>query len=104
MSKFQNVSIVKKANVYFDGKVTSRTVEFSDGTSKTLGLMLAGTYHFNTDLPEIMEVLAGSIRYKLANMDDWQTASAGESFNVPGSSSFDMATDEIADYCCSFIK
>ncbi|NTV45296.1 MAG: pyrimidine/purine nucleoside phosphorylase, partial [Chlorobiales bacterium] len=32
MDRFENVSVVKKANVYFDGKVTSRTVLFGDGT------------------------------------------------------------------------
>ena len=44
MEQFQNVTIVKKANIYFDGKVTSRTVLFEDGTRKTLGIMLPGQY------------------------------------------------------------
>ncbi|MGZ8223918.1 MAG: pyrimidine/purine nucleoside phosphorylase, partial [Methylobacter sp.] len=26
MSEFNNVSVIKKANVYFDGKVSSRTL------------------------------------------------------------------------------
>ena len=30
MEKFENVSVIKKANIYFDGKVTSRTVLFAD--------------------------------------------------------------------------
>lgn len=34
MSQFDQVSVVKKANIYFGGKVTSRTVLFSDGTKK----------------------------------------------------------------------
>lgn len=42
MSEFQNVTVVREANVYFDGKVTSRSVVFEDGTKKTLGFMLAG--------------------------------------------------------------
>ena len=29
MSRFEQVSVVKKANIYFDGKVPSRTVEFA---------------------------------------------------------------------------
>lgn len=37
--EFNNVKIVKKANVYFDGKVTSRTIYFEDGSHKTLGFM-----------------------------------------------------------------
>jgi purine/pyrimidine-nucleoside phosphorylase len=35
--QFENVVVVKKANVYFDGKVTSRTVLFADGSKKLLG-------------------------------------------------------------------
>jgi len=38
--KFENVTIVKKANVYFDGKATSRTILFTDGTRKTLGFIM----------------------------------------------------------------
>ena len=49
MSEFTNVAVIKKANVYFDGKVTSRTVVFADGSKKTLGIMLPGEYTFNTD-------------------------------------------------------
>ena len=40
MSEFKGVTVVKKANIYFDGKVTSRTVIFADGSKKTLGIML----------------------------------------------------------------
>ena len=42
--RFEHVTVVKKANVYFDGNVTSRTVLFADGTRKTLGVMLPGSY------------------------------------------------------------
>jgi len=38
------VAIVKKANIYYDGKVTSRTIEFEDGSVKSLGIMLPGEY------------------------------------------------------------
>lgn len=37
MSEFSNVTVVKKANAYFDGSVTSRTVIFQDGTRKSSG-------------------------------------------------------------------
>ena len=36
MSQFDNVSVVREANIYFDGNVTSRSVVFADGTRKTL--------------------------------------------------------------------
>ena len=61
MSEFKNVTAVKKANVYFDGKVTSRTIIFEDGERKTLGIMLPGDYEFGTGDKEIMEVLGGSM-------------------------------------------
>jgi len=56
MSEFQNVTVVKRANVYFDGKVVSRTVVFADGAKKTLGIMQPGEYEFSTGDKEIMEI------------------------------------------------
>ena len=103
MSEFTNVSIVKAANVYFDGKVTSRTVKFDDGSTKTLGIMLPGDYSFNTDAKELMEVLGGSMDIRLAGSDEWTTYSAGEAFEVPANSSFDLKISEVADYCCSYL-
>jgi uncharacterized protein YaiE (UPF0345 family) len=59
--KFENVTVVKAANIYFDGRFTSRTVEFADGTEKTLGIMLPGEYEFGTVKKEIMEILSGDL-------------------------------------------
>ena len=59
MSEFSNVSIVKAANVYFDGGVTSRTIKFADGEVKTLGIMQPGEYSFDTDKKEIMDIQSG---------------------------------------------
>ncbi len=104
MSEFNNVTVVREANVYFDGKVTSRTVVFGDGSKKTLGVMLAGEFTFNTGAPEVMELLAGKMAYKLNEGDDWSEVGPGESFEVPGDSSFTVKVDEFADYCCSFVE
>ena len=104
MSEFTNVTVVKEANVYFDGKVTSRTINFADGTSKTLGIMLPGEYEFNTADKEIMEILSGDLEVQLPGSDDWQTISGGESFEVPANSKFALKIKTITDYCCSFIK
>ncbi|MEE9368417.1 MAG: pyrimidine/purine nucleoside phosphorylase [Pontiella sp.] len=103
MSEFNNVTVVREANVYFDGKVTSRTVVFEDGTKKTLGFMHAGDYSFNTGAAEIMEMLGGEMDVKLPGSDDWKTYKAGESYEVPANSNFDMVVKEFADYCCSYI-
>jgi uncharacterized protein YaiE (UPF0345 family) len=99
---FEKVTIVKKANIYFDGKVTSRIVEFPNGTRKTLGIMLPGEYKFNTDSREVMEVLGGEITVRLPGSDAWQTFGVGEAFTVPARSSFELKIENVADYCCSY--
>jgi uncharacterized protein YaiE (UPF0345 family) len=100
--RFENVHVIRKANVYYDGKVTSRTVLFPDGTRKTLGVMLAGEYDFGTEAPEVMEVLGGEMRVKLPGAADWRTYREGETFDVPGKSRFQLVIDAVADYCCSY--
>jgi uncharacterized protein YaiE (UPF0345 family) len=104
MSEFNNVTIVKQANVYFDGKVNSRTIRFADGSSKTLGFMQPGEYSFNTADPELMEILAGELDVLLPGSDDWQSVKGGESFNVPANAKFTMKVKTASDYCCSFLK
>ncbi|MGJ8651912.1 MAG: pyrimidine/purine nucleoside phosphorylase [Opitutaceae bacterium] len=102
---FENVSIIKKANVYFGGQVTSRTVVFADGSKKTLGFMQAGDYEFGTEAAELMEMLGGEMDVKLAGAEDWVTYKAGESFNVPGDSKFALKVKEGgADYCCTYLS
>nr|WP_309395874.1 pyrimidine/purine nucleoside phosphorylase [Cerasicoccus maritimus] len=102
---FDNVQILKKANVYFDGKVTSRTVVFADGTKKTLGFMQAGDYEFGTEAPELMEMLGGEMEVRLDGSEEWKTYTAGDSFDVPGSSKFFLKVkDGGADYCCSYLS
>ncbi|MDH5180782.1 MAG: pyrimidine/purine nucleoside phosphorylase [Gammaproteobacteria bacterium] len=103
MSEFNNVSIKKAANVYFDGKVTSRTITFGSGETKTLGIMLPGEYTFNTGKPELMEIMSGDVEVKLADQDNWQSITGGESFDVAGNSSFQIKVNSITDYCCSFL-
>lgn len=103
MSDFENVSVVKAANIYFDGKVTSRTIKFSDGTRKTLGIMMPGDYEFNTSEAELMEILAGSVKIQLAGQTDWQSIAAGSEFKVEGNSSFKIQVETVTDYCCSYL-
>lgn len=102
-SQFENVTVIKKANVYFDGKVTSRTVLFADGSKKTLGLMMPGEYEFGTEKKEIMEILAGKLDVLLPGKNEWQTFSGGDSFEVPANSGFKLKVVELTDYCCSYV-
>jgi uncharacterized protein YaiE (UPF0345 family) len=100
--KFDSVSVIKKANVYFDGKCVSHTIQFADGTKKSVGVILPATLTFNTGVPEIMETVAGNCRYKLKG-DDWKSCTAGQSFSVPGNSSFDIeVSGEAYHYICHF--
>lgn len=102
MSQFDNVSIIKAANVYFDGKVTSRTVLFADGSKKTLGIMLPGEYEFGTSQKEIMEVLGGEMEVKLPGQD-WRVYKTGEAYEVPANAKFQLKIAVPADYCCSYL-
>ena len=104
MSRFESVTVVKAANIYFDGKVTSRTVEFPDGTTKTLGIMLPGVYQFNTSKPELMEIQSGELQYCLAGETTWHDVRGGQAFRVPGNSSFQLKVSQISDYVCSFLQ
>lgn len=101
--QFDNVSVVAKANVYFDGRVVSHTVVFGDGTKKTIGLIYPGSYNFGTAAPEKMEIIAGSCQVKQKDERDWRSYEAGTFFEVPGNSAFDISVDEgIVEYVCSF--
>ena len=103
MSVFENVTVTREANVYFDGKVTSRKVTFADGSYKTLGIMMPGDYTFGTEKAELMEILAGDLSYRLKGEDAWHTVTGGESFNVPANASFDLQVKTLVDYCCTYL-
>jgi len=103
MSEFNGVTVVKKANIYFDGNVASHTVLFADGSKKTLGVMQPGEYEFSTGKAEIMEILSGELDLLLPGSADWKVVKGGESFDVPADSSFTMKVKVVSDYCCSFI-
>ena len=100
--RFDAVSVIKQANVYFDGKCVSHTVLLADGTRKTLGVILPSTLTFNTGAPERMEIVAGRCRVRQAGSDAWQDYGAGQSFDVPGDSHFDIEAIEPTHYVCHF--
>jgi purine/pyrimidine-nucleoside phosphorylase len=103
MSQFENVSVIKAANVYFEGRVTSRSIVFPDGSKKSLGVMLPGEYEFSTAEKEIMEILSGELEVMLPDSTEWQAVKGGEAFEVPPSSKFTVKVSGLTDYCCSFI-
>jgi hypothetical protein len=104
MTEFTNVTVIKRANVYFDGKVSSRAVLFPDGSRKTLGIMLPGDYEFGTAEKEIMEIIAGDLEVLLPESGEWKKVKDGETFEVPAQSKFGLKIKKVTDYCCSYMK
>lgn len=104
MLQFDNVSVVKKANVYFDGKCVSHTLLFADGTRKTLGVIFPSLLTFNTGAAEVVEISTGKCRVRVNGEKEWQSYAAGDRFSVPGNSSFAIETFETLDYVCHFSK
>ena len=103
MSQFDNVSVVKQANVYFDGKCVSHTVQLADGTKKSVGVVLPSRLTFNTGAPERMETVAGSCRYLLRGETEWKVAGPGQSFSIPADSAFEIeVAGEPYHYVCHF--
>ncbi|HVU33109.1 MAG TPA: pyrimidine/purine nucleoside phosphorylase [Opitutaceae bacterium] len=104
-TEFVGVTVVTKANIYFDGNVISHTVLFKDETRKTLGLIRPGTYHFNTQAPERMEIVAGESRVTLDGGSEARGYGPGTHFDVPGNSGFTITVAAgICEYICSFLK
>ncbi|MDH5648154.1 MAG: pyrimidine/purine nucleoside phosphorylase [Gammaproteobacteria bacterium] len=103
MSEFNNVTVVKKANIYFDGGVTSRTIQFVNGEKKTLGIMLPGEYTFDTGKKELMEIQSGEVEVLLPGESTWRRFGAGDTFEVAANASFQIKSNGVTDYCCSFI-
>jgi uncharacterized protein YaiE (UPF0345 family) len=102
-SEFSNVTVTAKANVYFDGKVVSHGLTFADGSKKTIGLIYPGEYHFGTQAPERMEIIAGSCQVRLDGQTNGKEYSSGSFFDVPGNSGFTIQVkSDIAEYICSF--
>lgn len=102
MAQFDNVSVKKKANIYFDGKCVSHTVMFPNGTRSTIGVIFPSSLTFNTAAPELMEINNGACKVRLNGESEWKTYNAGEKFTVAGNSSFDIEVTETVDYVCHF--
>ena len=104
MSDFNNVRIIKKPNIYFEGKVFSYSLLFEDGSKKTLGVMQIGEYEFNTKEKEIIEITSGELKILIANESEWKNIVSGMIFEVPANSSFKLEITEVISYCCSYIQ
>jgi purine/pyrimidine-nucleoside phosphorylase len=101
--EFSGVTVSAKANVYFDGRVVSHGITLPDGSKKTLGLIHPGEYHFDTQAPERMEIVAGACEVQLDGTTGWKTYEQGARFDVPGNSGFTIRVRRgLTEYVCSF--
>jgi purine/pyrimidine-nucleoside phosphorylase len=101
-SQFDHVSVIKKANVYFDGRCISHNLVFPDQTRKTIGVIMPGTLNFGTDSPEVMEILEGKCRARIGSDGDWKQYEGGQQFRVPARTSFEIEVSEPVHYVCHF--
>ncbi|MDX4060781.1 pyrimidine/purine nucleoside phosphorylase [Aliarcobacter skirrowii] len=104
LNSFKGVELIKKANIYFDGNVTSRTFIDVDGSKKSLGIMMVGEYVFGTVEAEKMEIIEGEVEVRLKGEDGFKTYKSGSYFDVVANSSFEIKVKKITDYCCSYIN
>ena len=90
-----------KCNEYFDGKVKSLAFQTTDKPA-TIGVMAAGEYTFSTEAPETVTVVSGELIITLPGSNTAQSFSAGESFDVPGNSAFDVHVMADSAYLCLY--
>jgi hypothetical protein len=100
--RIENASVVKKANVFFDGRCVSHTVHTADGARKSVGVILPGTLSFETAAPEVMEIVAGRCRVEVAGAPAASDYGPGQQFSVPANSSFRIEALEPLHYVCHF--
>ncbi len=104
MEKFSNATVTPLANLYFGGKVISHTIKLQDGTTKTLGVVFPGTYHFATNSPERMEIIDGACEYSIDGSDRTKFVPTDDSFQAPGKSGFTITVNSgVCQYICTFL-
>jgi len=101
--EFSNISIAKEANILYNGNITSRSITFSDGSKKTLGIMLAGEYELNTVNKSIIDINSGTLEVMLP-AEDWVEYVGPASIEIAQNSKYKLRVTSLVDYCCSFEK
>jgi purine/pyrimidine-nucleoside phosphorylase len=91
-----------KHNSYFGGGVQSVGFE-RNGRRHTLGVVDAGSFHFDTDAPERMTVVSGELHVKLPGAESFQSYPTGTSFEIAGKSAFEVRATLPAAYLCEFL-
>lgn len=94
----KNVTVSRKADLSYGGRVSKRTVVMAGGEMKSLGLVQPGTYRLTTEAPEIIEITQGHCRVKLPGDQAWVDYEAGQSFDVSADSQFEIEVEDVLDY------
>ena len=83
-----------QSNEYFDGKVKSIGFTSSSTGRASVGVMAEGEYTF---------VVSGALNVLLPGETEWKVYAAGEVFNVPGNSEFNLQVAEPTSYLCRYL-
>ncbi|MEL7635292.1 MULTISPECIES: pyrimidine/purine nucleoside phosphorylase [Sporomusa] len=99
-----NLSIASRANVYFDGRVSSRSCYKENGTRFSLGVIIPGTYTFSVEDREIVQLIAGAAEILLPTEKEWKKVNAPDSFEVIANSNYTIRCYEVVEYLCNYFK
>ena len=86
----EGAAVEKTAKVYFGGKCVSLGVTLSDGSRKSVGVIMPATLTFSTSAPEVMEIVSGACSVRMGGDAEWRSFEAGQTFEGAGDSSFDI--------------
>jgi uncharacterized protein YaiE (UPF0345 family) len=88
-------------NEYFEGAVKSLGYAATNGKS-TIGVIETGEYEFGTSTHETMTVIEGELEALLPGQTNWQTFTAGQSFEVEANVTFKVKTGVKSSYLCKY--
>ncbi|TEW53525.1 pyrimidine/purine nucleoside phosphorylase [Psychromonas sp. RZ22] len=92
-----------ETNEYFDGNVTSIAFQ-SETLPATVGVMEVGEYTFDAGAKEYMTVVSGNLTIQFPGYPEWTTFNAGETFEVPANTSFNVKVTVQTAYLCLYEK
>ncbi len=101
--KLKNVEVSLKGNVYFDGRVTSRTFYKEAGERFTLGIITPGSYTFDVGDKEIVTLLQGIAQICLPGESEFHEVREGETFIIPADCNYQIRTYGIVEYMCDYV-
>lgn len=88
-------------NEYFEGTVKSLGYTSAEGKS-TIGVMEKGEYEFGTSSHESMTIIEGHLEVLLPGEEEWESYTAGQSFEVEANTKFKVKTNVQSSYLCKY--